>query len=972
MANEKIKIMSEKGLDLKEENELFKDVIEEARGFSVVIHDLDQDGKIVYGNQSAADHFGLSQTELLELHSSDFDREWKENSKIVQEQLRKGNSVNLECQHKYRDREVIPVELSLHPYNYRGKNLCICYVKDITIRKQLESKTIEFERAKARESIERQFQTMVEALPDYAVFLDANMRFIYANKKVLNSMDMVFNVPSTTDWSNFKGQSVDLLYYSKTPFGKHLFEKTQSSINTCQADMFEYWIKKGALKICLDVRITPEIDAEGNCVGVLVLARDITERATLDKTLKYLASEKWKLKNHNWLDSLSQFLCDILTVDAAAIEALSGSDQLDTISSHGLKLDCNHFTRKLPGTINEQAINFASATEYKNTTQQFPNDYFVKKIKAHHALCVPLLGQKGRTIGFLSIFNIHASYHVSSAKTIMGFLSGRLSAELESSKLESIEKERETEFRSLVENSPDYISRYDKLGRCIYVNKALQNLFPDISFLELYVNKRTCSNHEIEIHRSIQEVLSSGKDTTVQYAFKLKSNKTVHCDTRIVPLFDNNGIITSVLTISRDITHRILLEEDLRRKATIDQLTNLPNRRLFTQRLSEELKNADLNKKSVALLFIDLDRFKEINDTLGHEIGDDLLMETSARLTECLPKTALELSNAILDTLAQPYALDNNLSYITASVGIARYPLDATTPAALMSCADQAMYAAKQQGRNRCCFFTSSMQEKADARVSLINDLREAQQENQFHVVYQPIIDAKSLNPVKAEALIRWNHPTRGYVSPGEFIPLAEETGLIVNIGNWVFIQTLKMVKSWRNVVGNDEFQIAINISPRHFIQDGTVDLWLSWIAEAGIPPKCISIEITENLLLGDFFEVKNELEKLRAAGVQLALDDFGTGYSAMAYLKKFNIDYLKIDGSFVRDLEHDENDRAIVESIAWMATRLGMKSVAECVETLAQKEILEKFGCDYFQGYYFSKPLTMDNFCAYLSQNKN
>jgi len=442
-----------------------------------------------------------------------------------------------------------------------------------------------------------------------------------------------------------------------------------------------------------------------------------------------------------------------------------------------------------------------------------------------------------------------------------------------------------------------------------------------------------------------------------------------------------------------DITERKQTEAKMIELAYYDPLTGLPNRTLFYDRLAQEIKKAHRAGLKMAVLYIDLDKFKEVNDTLGHSMGDLLLKETAHRINGCVREADTvarlggdefiiilsELDDAgniervaenILHRLAEPFQLEDEIAYVSASMGITLYPDDATGVEELLKDADQAMYVAKNAGRNRLSYFTPALEQAAQSRLHLLNDLRGALAASQFRVHYQPIVDLATGRIDKAEALLRWQHPERGLVSPAQFIPLAEETGLIVEIGDWVFREAAQQVKRWRTLYG-PMFQISVNKSPTQFRQSGTShETWLDYLRELGLPGQSVAIEITEGLLLDADSGVTDKLLEFRDAGMQVSIDDFGTGYSSLAYLKKFDIDYLKIDQSFVRDLVTDPNDMALSEAIIVMAHRLGLKVVAEGVETEAQRALLSAAGCDYAQGYLFSRPMPAEELETFLQGN--
>ena len=436
----------------------------------------------------------------------------------------------------------------------------------------------------------------------------------------------------------------------------------------------------------------------------------------------------------------------------------------------------------------------------------------------------------------------------------------------------------------------------------------------------------------------------------------------------------------------RDITDKKKAEDQIWKQANFDTLTGLPNRHMFYDRLALEIKKAGRTSLPMALLYIDLDHFKEINDTLGHSMGDKMLVETTRRISACVRETDTvarlggdefiiiltelnevsrvdALAQHILHELAEPFRLEGEMVYVSASIGITLYPHDATAVEDMVKNADQAMYAAKAAGRNRFSYFAQSMQQTAQAKLRLISDLRGALVACEFRVYYQPIVELATGHIHKAEALIRWQHPLRGMVSPAEFIPLAEETGLIVEIGDWVFRETAHQVKRWKALY-DTEFQISVNMSPVQFHSAGSsCQTWPVYLRELGVPGQGIVIEITEGLLLNEESGVKDKLLRFHGAGVQISLDDFGTGYSSLSYLQKFDIDYLKIDQSFTRGLEPGSKNMALSEAIIVMAHKLGMQVIAEGVETEAQRTLLAAAGCDCGQGYLFSRPVPAEKF---------
>jgi diguanylate cyclase (GGDEF)-like protein/PAS domain S-box-containing protein len=445
------------------------------------------------------------------------------------------------------------------------------------------------------------------------------------------------------------------------------------------------------------------------------------------------------------------------------------------------------------------------------------------------------------------------------------------------------------------------------------------------------------------------------------------------------------------LCMIEDITDKKQTEALVWQQANFDTLTQLPNRRMFQNRLEQAIVKSRRDGSRVAILFIDLDHFKEVNDTLGHHQGDVLLVDAAHRIGACVREcdTVARLggdeftvilseldaaglgrvetiAQTILDSLRAPFPLGAEQAFVSASIGITLFPDDAASIEDLLKHADQAMYAAKDAGRNRFSYFTPALQVAALNRMRLTNDLRGAVKGQQLELYFQPIVHLRSGRIHKAEALVRWRHPVRGLVSPMEFIPLAEASGLIIEIGAWVFREAVRWLRRWRSEI-DPAFQLSVNQSPLEFQRDGGYQAWLALLGELGLPGQAVVIEITEGLLLDASSSVVDQLLQLRDGGIQVALDDFGTGYCSLSYLKKFDIDYLKIDRSFTRNLAPDSSDMALSDAIIVMAHKLGLHVIAEGVETPEQRDLLAAAGCDYGQGYLFARPMPATEFDALL-----
>lgn len=435
--------------------------------------------------------------------------------------------------------------------------------------------------------------------------------------------------------------------------------------------------------------------------------------------------------------------------------------------------------------------------------------------------------------------------------------------------------------------------------------------------------------------------------------------------------------------LESEIAERKRIENKLDRLAHFDNVTELNNRHFFNERLHAVVARSEKFKERTALMFIDLDNFKTVNDTLGHDTGDQLLRLVAKKLADTLrfgdvicriggDEFAIILENVghtgvastiaekCMASLAMPISISGNEIYVSASIGISVYPDDASDMHELLKYADTAMYYAKNGGKNAFRVFLPTMRGEAQKRFSMDSNLRRALERNEFRLYYQPQIDLATDRVIGVEALVRWVHSDLGMISPTEFIPIAEETGLIVPIGEWVLREACRQMKQWHDE-GMEHLRIAVNLSGRQLKEDNFVEAVLKIVEQTGIKPGLVELELTESMLMDAESTVLDKLYALRSAGIELAIDDFGTGYSSMSYLKTFPINCLKIDKSFVRDLPQNREDAAITKAIIAMAKALKMQVIAEGIETVEQGEFLRQNGCHMSQGYYYSKPLPAD-----------
>jgi diguanylate cyclase (GGDEF)-like protein/PAS domain S-box-containing protein len=577
----------------------------------------------------------------------------------------------------------------------------------------------------------------------------------------------------------------------------------------------------------------------------------------------------------------------------------------------------------------------------------------------------------------------------------MGMVSGYLGNNLDITARKQAEES--LQLASLVyQNSSEAMMVSDADGTIITVNPSFTELtgYQPEEVIGQTPNILKSGRHDAGFYQAMWHAINTTGHWRGEIWNRRKNGEVFAELLTINSITNKDGKIYRHVALFSDITKKKESDELIWQQANFDSLTGLPNRRMFLDRLAQEMKKSDRRGLPLALLFLDLDHFKDVNDTLGHAKGDILLKDATRRMLGCVretdtvarmggdeftvilggvdePGSIERVAQNILSKLAEPFHLESELAYVSASIGITLYPTDAEDIEGLLKNADQAMYATKDSGRNNVSYFTPAMQEAAQKRMRLTNDLRQALLANQFCVHYQPIVEMTTGAVHKAEALVRWLHPERGLIGPAEFIPIAEDTGMIIDIGNWVFRQAAQQVLRWRKAF-HPAFQISVNNSPIQFHNlEESRNAWRELMRELGLPGQGIVVEITEGLLLDTSTAVTDLLLEFRDFGIQVSLDDFGTGYSSLSYLQQFDIDYLKIDRSFVQHLALNTKNMALCEAIIAMAHKLGLQVIAEGVETDQQNGLLSGAGCDYVQGFLFSHPLPPNEFEALLNTRR-
>jgi diguanylate cyclase (GGDEF)-like protein/PAS domain S-box-containing protein len=541
-------------------------------------------------------------------------------------------------------------------------------------------------------------------------------------------------------------------------------------------------------------------------------------------------------------------------------------------------------------------------------------------------------------------------------------------------------------FRALVQHSQDIITVHDAQGLTLYESPAASRVlgYPPGALVGR-IPFDSIHPKDVARARAAFEGMLEGERAVapIEFRFRHAEGHWIHLEALGNNLMNHPGIHGVVLT-SRDVSERKNAEKQAQYLSQHDVLTGLPNRLLMQDRLHQAISQARRNGGLVALMFIDLDRFKMVNDSFGHVMGDTLLKQVAARLIRCLRDTDTvarlggdeftimlpdatnaqvvgEVAQRILSEFTRPFNDGEQEMYVSASIGISLFPRDGANPDELVKHADTAMYSAKDSGRNNYRYFTEDLNHEVREKVMLESGLRRAIERGELRLFYQAKIDLATNRIIGAESLVRWQHPTLGLISPAKFIPVAEESGLIVPLGEWVLRAACEQVRAWQRE--GLHLQVAVNVSARQFQQRNLAEVVMGVMADSGVDPQFVEIELTESAIMNHPEASISTLERMKSRGIAISIDDFGTGYSSLSYLKRLPLDILKIDQSFVRDISTDYNDAAIVRAIIGLARSLGIKVIAEGVEDDSQLSFLNAYGCNYGQGYLFARPLDAPTF---------
>lgn len=821
---------------------------------------------------------------------------------------------------------------------------------------QRETKRLEAE--SALRSGEEKYRAVLENMSDGYWETDLDGNYTAFNETICSSLGYTRDELLGMSYRNVYDE-----HYAK--IAHEAFMKAHRTRQPVRGTEWKY-IRKDGLTGTFDLSIQLVVDENGNPTGFRGVTIDTTERTQAQEALR--ESEE---KHRSILENM-------------------GDGYWET-DLHGNFVHFNESLRKYMGYEREEMIGLHYTNYYDEETAKLVHDTFTHMYQTGQPVSMLECGfvRKDGTRGtFESTVELIRDKHGNA----VGFR-GISRYTTERKKAEAALRASESRFRALTELSSDWYWETDSNYCFTRFEGRLVNDYPDL--FERYRGKAAWEVlHADGNGADLRQVLTDGHKRYRDFTTwrETRDGQRLYFSTSGEPMFGPDGEFLGYRGISRNVTKQKLAEQRIQYLASHDALTELPNRMMFSQLLSMALDAARRHERKIAVLFIDLDRFKVINDTLGHEAGDMLLKEVAGRLKQTLRSgdvvarlggdefvvmlsdisdvnQVAAIARKILFVLSASIRISDQDYRVTASIGISLFPSDAEDEPSLMKNADMAMYLAKEEGKNNFQFYSQSIQKRSIERLSLETNLRRAIEHEEFSLHYQAKLDLASGKITGVEALLRWQSAALGSVSPAQFIPLAEETGLIVPIGQWVLRTACAQSMAWQRA-GLPTVCMAVNLSARQFADENLLDDIDAVLKDTGLKPQLLELEITEGMVMQNPERAAKVLNGIKEMGVRLAMDDFGTGYSSLAQIKRFPLDTLKVDRSFIRDLPQDAEDKAITEAIIAMAKTLDLTVVAEGVETREQAEFLRGLACDEVQGYYFSRPIPPDNFATLLQQH--
>ena len=713
------------------------------------------------------------------------------------------------------------------------------------------------------------------------------------------------------------------------------------------------------------------------------LEQEVSHRAYTAEHLKSLLSATALYSDEQFFFRCAKDLAAVYNTHYAFVGVFADEEKtaIRTIALWNGEKFVDNYSYSLVGTPCRDVLDNGIYLVAEGAADKYPEDEILVDMGIESYFGAAVVSPFNEQIGVVAVLHNKPLEIHPWARSMLGIYANRIA-------LEHDRKLADDELKlaaSVFNESVQAILITDQQGTILRVNPAFSRITGYSAPEVIGANPRMLKSdhHDEAFYESFWNELINQGSWQGEIWDRHKNGKVFPVWQSITAVHDDKSDVIQYISIFSDITEKKLSEERIFHLAHFDDLTDLPNRAAFQNHLEQAILHADRQHERFALLFLDLDHFKLINDASGHPAGDELLKQVAIRLrsllrgddivarlggdefTILLPgvqdtEGVAQVADKILSAMSQPFTLVKDEVVVSISIGISTYPDDGVDASSLLKNADVAMYQAKAQGRNNFQFFTQEMNARAQQRLSMENDMRRALEHGEFLLHYQPQLSLESGEIVGVEALVRWQHPEKGMISPGTFIPVAEDCGLIVPLGEWVIHEACRQHQQWLSS-GMPLMRIAINLSARQFVRDDLVKMMGGVIHQTGINPEYIELELTESIIMENVEQTISTLHELRNMGVYLSIDDFGTGYSSMAYLKRFPIDKLKIDQSFVRDLANDPDDAAIVSATIAMAHNLKLTAIAEGVETKQQLQFLKASGCEEIQGYYFSRPLPAD-----------
>ncbi len=918
---------------------------------------VDEDGYFKFVNDEACRVLGYTREELLygmgvpDISTNMTKENWKEHW----QHIKSCSAITFEGSQRNKYGRVLPVEINANYFEFDGQCFTMGLVRDISERKRLEENLV------AREQESR---TLIENSPDTIARYDNKCHRIYVNPAFAAAVDGGIEKLLGKKPSEYPGGLNTELYETKI---KEVFATGKDA-------QFELkWTGKDGREFCSHIRLTAESDLSGTITSILGVGRDISElndyRTELKRAWELLKSNAQLLRESQIIAGLGSYVLDIKTgwwESSDVLDSLFGIDETFERTVEGWQ----SLTHPDDRTMMEDYLK----NEVIGLCHKFVKEYRIirqndKAVRWVHGLGKLEFDFQGRPIKLYG--------------TIQDITDQKLS-------------EHELRIAATAFEAQEGMTITDADGTILRVNSAFTNITGYSAEEAIGKNPRLLKSgrHDKAFYAAMWQSITNTGVWKGEIWNKRKDGKIYPERLSITAVKGADGIVTNYVATFTDIAEIVATVDEIKHLAFFDPLTKLPNRRLLFDRLQQAMASSARTGNENALLFIDLDNFKTLNDTLGHDIGDLLLKQVAQRLASCVRggDTVARLGGdefvvmledlneyilgaagqvesvgkKILESIRKPYQIGAHECFSSPSIGITLFKGLEYGLEELLKQADIAMYQAKKDGRNTLRFFDPQMQNSINVRATLERELRYAVENQQLHLYYQIQVDA-SHRPVGAEALIRWIHPELGLVSPAQFIPMAEETGVILPIGQWVLETACVQLQAWQKNALTRKLALAVNVSAKQFRQSDFVAKVQAAIQHHAINPMLLKLELTESLLLDNIEDTIATMNSLNNIGVRFSLDDFGTGYSSLQYLKRLPLDQLKIDQSFVRDIATDNSDKAIVSTIIAMARSLNLDVIAEGVETEEQRRFLLKNGCTHYQGYLYSKPVPIDQFEALL-----